>query len=82
MKLTGKVCIAILLITMAFSTNLLAQELYTAKGYWTELNKEGYQKILKKQTQGDVLTEEETYFLQDIKIILKDTTTECRRTKS
>jgi CRISPR/Cas system CMR subunit Cmr6 (Cas7 group RAMP superfamily) len=71
MKLTGKVCIANLLITMAFSTNLLAQELYTAKGYWTELNKEGYQKILKKQTQGDVLTEEETYFLQDYQDYLK-----------
>ena len=71
MKLTGKVCIANLLITMAFSTNLLAQELYTAKGYWTELNKEGYQKILKKQTQGDVLSEEETYFLQDYQDYLK-----------
>jgi hypothetical protein len=65
MTLTEKICLTILLSIFAFQNNLLAQELYTAKGYWTELNRENYKTILQKQTSGDSLSTDESYFLQD-----------------
>lgn len=71
MKLIQKTCLLVLIVMFAQNTSILAQELYTAKGYWTELNKENYKKILQKQARGDSLSTDESYFLQDYQDYLK-----------
>jgi hypothetical protein len=52
---------------IAFIINIqsYAQDLYTARGYWVELNKETYRKIKQKQRVGDPLSDNETLYLQD-----------------
>lgn len=57
-------CLLVLLLVFIFSQTS-AQDLYTAKGYWNELNKETYQKILAKKSKGEVLTDNESLYLQD-----------------
>jgi hypothetical protein len=42
-----------------------AQELYTARGYWNELNKDVYKKISDKKLKGETLTAQETGYLED-----------------
>lgn len=42
-----------------------SQELYTARGYWTELNKDTYKKIREKKEKGQTLTDQESFYLQD-----------------
>jgi hypothetical protein len=68
-----KVCITLLLgpVLALTNANLLAQELYTAKGYWTELNKESYTALLDRQNSGDTLTTYEKYYLEDYESYLK-----------
>ena len=51
------------LVSASFSG--MAQELYSAQGYWNEINKEGYQQILVKKQKGDSLTTNESLYLQD-----------------
>ena len=65
MKFTIKVVLLLsvtIILTIHFSS--IAQELYSARGYWVELNKEPYKKILeKKQKNIAVSADEEAYFV-------------------
>lgn len=42
-----------------------AQSLYSARGYWDELNKTSYQVVKQKQLKGDSLTSDENTYLAD-----------------
>ncbi len=53
-------------------TGAYGQELYTARGYWEEQNKEAYQKIKQKQARGDSLIENEANYLQDFEAYLSN----------
>jgi hypothetical protein len=55
----------LLIILMAGSWHAQAQDLYTAKGYWNELNKDTYKKIQQKKLKGDSLTVNETAYVKD-----------------
>ncbi len=48
----------------------MSQELYTARGYWMELNKENYKKVREKKLKGDSLNTNETLYLQDYETYL------------
>jgi hypothetical protein len=48
-----------------FSFLSYSQELYTARGYWEEVNKPSYQSIKKKQMLGDSLSNNEQLYLTD-----------------
>lgn len=50
----------------------LAQDLYSARGYWTEINKEAYQKILQKKRTGATLTDNEIAYVTDYEIYLEN----------
>lgn len=50
---------------LAGSWHAQAQELYTAKGYWSELNKDTYKKIQQKKLKGDSLTVNEAAYVKD-----------------
>jgi hypothetical protein len=63
--------LSILLALMVMSLSAAAQELYTARGYWEELNKEAYQKIRQKQSRGDSLSSNEKSYLADYETYLK-----------
>jgi len=52
-----------LLIACHFSA--LAQELYSARGYWVEINKETYKKILDKKLNRDSISVDESTFFED-----------------
>ncbi len=47
-----------------------AQDLYSARGYWVELHKETYKKIIDKRTKGDSLTDSELSYLKDYEAYL------------
>ena len=66
---TSKVAL-ILFILLLTSTALYSQELYTAREYWTETNKETYKKLKHKQTVGDALSDNEVAYLQDYETYL------------
>lgn len=66
-RFTPFIFIVILLMAQA---EILAQELYTARGYWEEINKEPYRKIKQKQRIGDALTDSEAAYLRDYEIFL------------
>ncbi|MCU0398686.1 MAG: hypothetical protein MUC73_11360 [Cyclobacteriaceae bacterium] len=57
--------VILLLIVFIINIQSYAQDLYTARGYWVELNKETYRKIKQKQRVGDPLTDNEALYLQD-----------------
>jgi hypothetical protein len=61
-----------IIVILLCSGHTLAQDLYSAKGYWTEINKDNYQKILQKKRAGDTLTENETAFVTDYEIYLQN----------
>ncbi|MBX7125170.1 MAG: hypothetical protein K1X47_05720 [Cyclobacteriaceae bacterium] len=42
-----------------------SQDLYTARGYWQEIHKETYQRIVQKGIKGDSLTSEEKSYFSD-----------------
>lgn len=50
----------------------LAQDLYSARGYWTEINKEAYQKILQKKRTGVTLTDNEIAYVTDYEVYLEN----------
>ncbi|MBL7877358.1 MAG: hypothetical protein JNL53_16960, partial [Cyclobacteriaceae bacterium] len=50
----------------------MAQDLYSARGYWTEINKEAYQKILQKKRTGATLTDNEIAYVTDYEIYLEN----------
>jgi hypothetical protein len=57
--------IFLLVMLLAGSWHAQAQELYTAKGYWSELNKDTYKKIQQKKLKGDSLTVNEAAYVKD-----------------
>ncbi len=57
-------------LLLSYSLPSFGQEIYTAKGYWAELNNENYKKILDKKSKGDSLTVDETYYLEDFEAYL------------
>ena len=62
--------ILILCFMLIASSVSFAQELYSARGYWTELNKETYKKIVDKRSKGDTLTDNEQVYLKDYEVYL------------
>lgn len=48
----------------------VAQDLYSARGYWEELHKETYKKIIDKRAKGDSLTDNELSYLKDYEAYL------------
>ncbi len=48
----------------------MAQELYSARGYWVELNKETYKKLKERQEKGEVLAENESLYFADYEVYL------------
>ena len=65
MELTRGFRITFFLVLVSASFSGMAQELYSAQGYWNEINKEGYPQILVKKQKGDSLTTNESLYLQD-----------------
>ncbi len=57
--------IFLLVFLLAGSWHAQAQDLYTAKGYWNELNKETYKKIQQKKLKGDSLSVNEVAYVKD-----------------
>ncbi|MBI1767180.1 MAG: hypothetical protein HY015_05920 [Bacteroidetes bacterium] len=43
----------------------IAQDLYTARGYWEESNKDSYKKISEKKQRSELLTDNEQLYLAD-----------------
>ncbi|MBX2964086.1 MAG: hypothetical protein KF687_16355 [Cyclobacteriaceae bacterium] len=57
--------IGYLLVFLCLTFNALSQNLYTARGYWEESNKETYRKIKQKERVNDPLNDEERNYLID-----------------
>jgi hypothetical protein len=57
--------IFLLVFLLAGSWHAQAQDIYTAKGYWNELNKDTYKKIQQKKLKGDSLSVNETAYVKD-----------------
>ncbi|MBX2896739.1 MAG: hypothetical protein KF763_14935 [Cyclobacteriaceae bacterium] len=55
----------VITLTLLFSFELYAQELYTARGFWQETKKETYRKIADRKLKGDSLTSAELLYLED-----------------
>jgi hypothetical protein len=74
MKQSSPYCIAFILLVLAVGNiaESQGQDLYTARGYWQELNKENYRKLKQKQKVGDALTENESLYLQDYEVYLEN----------
>lgn len=53
------------LILLLGNSALLAQELYTARGFWQETKKETYRKIADRKLKGDSLVATELTYLED-----------------
>ena len=71
MKIFTKTRTGILIIVFfACSSQSISQELYSAKGYWTELNKSTYKEILDKKMKGDSLSVDQSNYLLDYQIYL------------
>ncbi|MCL6260242.1 hypothetical protein M3O96_14165 [Aquiflexum sp. TKW24L] len=59
-------------IAFAFFSQVNAQGIYTARGYWEESNKETYRIIKQKNINGITLTADETSYLQDLETYLSN----------
>ncbi len=62
----------LLIVLIVIGHQTAAQDLYTARGYWQEINKETYRKIKQKQRVGDPLNDNEMVYLQDYEIYLQN----------
>lgn len=62
----------IIFITIFFACSFytLAQDLYSARGYWLELNKDTYKNILDKKMKGKSISFEESTFIDDYETYL------------
>jgi hypothetical protein len=72
MKTNFYFCIFILFIGLTFYSQLNAQGIYTARGYWEESNKETYRIIKQKSNTGIVLSADEASYLQDFETYLSN----------
>jgi len=62
---------SLVLLIVLFATQIsVAQNLYSARGYWEELHKETYKKIIEKRSKGDSLTDNETTYIKDYELYL------------
>lgn len=52
-------------IILLHGNQVVAQELYTARGFWQETKKETYRKIADRKLKGDSLTTSELAYLED-----------------
>lgn len=59
---------ALLILVVSFSS--LAQNLYTARGYWQESTKQSYLTIKEKKDKGQTLTADEEAYVQDYEAYL------------
>ena len=53
------------LIMLLISLSAMAQNLYTARGYWQESTKPSYLTIKEKKDKGQALTTDEEAYVQD-----------------
>ena len=60
-----RLLLTITLILLLGNSALLAQELYTARGFWQETKKETYRKIADRKLKGDSLAATELTYLED-----------------
>lgn len=63
--MTRLLFIIVSLILLFGNSSLIAQELYTARGFWQETKKETYRKIADRKLKGDSLTSSELAYLED-----------------
>lgn len=61
-----------LLLIISFEISTEAQGIYTARGYWEEVNKPTYKEIKQKQLVGDVLSGDEMSYLLDFETYLNN----------
>lgn len=64
--------IFVFFLAFAFYSQVNAQGIYTARGYWEESNKETYRIIKQKSTNGIALTADESSYLQDFETYLSN----------
>ena len=62
----------IFLFSLLMANLSVAQDLYSARGYCIELNKETYKKIQEKQAKGEALSENESSYLKDYEVYLNN----------
>lgn len=67
----GKWLVSFIFIILC-TCQTLAQDLYSARGYWSEINKEAYQKILQKKRTGVTLTDNEIAYVTDYEVYLEN----------
>lgn len=60
-----RLLLIIALMVLLGNSALLAQELYTARGFWQETKKETYRKIADRKLKGDSLAATELAYLED-----------------
>jgi hypothetical protein len=70
MKLKSWLLFFLPVVFIASNYLAIGQDLYSARGYWVELHKESYQKIIEKRAKGDSLTENEIFYLNDYEAYL------------
>jgi hypothetical protein len=61
----NRLLLIIALILLVGNSALIAQELYTARGFWQETKKETYRKIADRKLKGDSLAATELAYLED-----------------
>jgi len=62
--------VLLFLVSLVYGIPTVAQELYSARGYWTESNKDTYKKIKEKMQKGEVLTDNESAYFTDYEAYL------------
>lgn len=71
MKLIIKAQVILMVLFFSCHFSSVAQELYTAKGYWKELMQDTYQEILNKGAKGGIITIDESVYLDDYEAYLE-----------
>ncbi|MCH6200696.1 hypothetical protein MMU07_14015 [Aquiflexum sp. LQ15W] len=72
MKTNSYFSIFLFFIALTFYSQVYAQGIYTARGYWEESNKETYRIIKQKSITGIALTADEASYLQDFETYLSN----------
>jgi hypothetical protein len=62
----------VLIFVIIFFKVGYSQNLYIARGYWQETNKEKYRSLLDKKEKGLDLTQDESNYLSDYEVYLKN----------
>jgi hypothetical protein len=64
--------LSLFLLVLGFQIQSSAQDIYSARGFWEESNKETYKTIKLKQAVGDAISEEEISYLLDFEDYLNN----------